>query len=102
MKELNYKKYPELKYKVKYDSGEYGGYYTEFYSKERFKFIKKYFLFGPTIKVNCSKCLFILSGNIENPSITAEYWRIKVDEEMLKHADKLTRCSEISSGKIVY
>lgn len=102
LKDLNYKKFPDLKYKVCFDSGEYGGYYTEFYRGIKIKRIRKFLLFGPYIEYEVPNKLFSLSDNIEDCSYTSEYWRKQIDSQMERHAEKEARCKEIKNNKIVY
>jgi len=88
-----------LYYNLRLVSTDYGcGYITDFYLTNNItKSRKKYYLWGPTIKIFANEVIFTLRLNIESCNNSKKLVSKKLDEKI----DLLDRCEEIKNGNIV-
>ena len=81
-----------FQYKVVHNQLDYGVYrsYTFFYQGVETTYHKKYFFFGPLVEVSKPKLAFILNGDIEDPELSRDAARAKIQRHI-----------EILKGKLI-
>lgn len=91
-----------FQYKVFWDTSEYGdSEWTEFYQGVGFREVKRFFLFGPKVKIYEPLLKFQVHINIESPSYTKEKVRGIIMEEYHRTVGKEKRRIEILNGEII-
>ena len=91
-----------FQYKVFWDTSEYGdSEWTEFYQGVGFREVKRFFFFGPKVKIYEPILKFQVHMNIESPSYTKEKVRSMVMEEYHRTVGKEKRRIEILNGEII-
>lgn len=88
-----------LRYYIKTTSyGELDdGYTTIFYDETKVSYRKKYWLFGPTVKIEKPIELFRIFANADSPSLPKSWWRERITEKL----ELLNRSQELKNGELI-
>ena len=82
--------------------GEFGEYlYTRFYYGVDVTVRKKYYLFGEKITIETPRFAFSVEYDIENPDISKEDLRNRLENELVSVEKLLDRKSEILRGEYI-
>lgn len=71
--------------------------YTKFYEGFSTYNKRKYWFFGPKIKVTVPKHIFTIYDDSENPRLSKEWWNMRINDA-LKIAD---RKEELNKGQLI-
>lgn len=88
-----------LRYYIKTNPcGEFDDYLTTiFYEETKVSYRKKYWMFGPTVKVEKPIKLFTIFANADSPNLPKSWWRKQIEGKL----ELLNRSQELKNGELI-